>query len=141
MTNTNLWNRKRLSTTLDSDEKIINWGKTIGLLPLQRYCYGRRPHQHGKHEMAFYRDRKAHGEFVCTKCHASKSLMADTWFEEARMPLEKILRFDIFFFTTITMLALCTHGQMKTHMNSVNVKQFYHRQTQCLETVQSLHGK
>ena len=67
--------------------------------------------------------------------------MADTWFEEARMPLEKILRFDIFFFTTITMLALCTHGQMKTRMNSVNVKQFYHRQTQCLETVKSLHGK
>ena len=95
MINESFWNRKRLNSQLDSDQKIIKWGQQIGLPPNQKFCYGRSPNQHAKYEMAFYQNRSAHGMFVCTKCNSEKSIMSGTWFEEARLPLEKILRYKL----------------------------------------------
>ena len=92
MINESFWNRKRLNSQLDNDDKIIHWAKHIGLLPTTRFCNGRRPNIHAKCEMTCYPDRKPHGSFKCTKCHMEKSIAKDTWFEEARLPYEKILR-------------------------------------------------
>ncbi|XP_018399788.1 PREDICTED: uncharacterized protein LOC108777409 [Cyphomyrmex costatus] len=73
------YNLFKLGRILSNRESTLEWVRTVGLIPKERYC--------AKHKkaMILYEDRLVCGEFVCrskkgTKFH-SKTVTENTWFE------------------------------------------------------------